>query len=342
MAVMALSLTLVLGVASSSSAATVTVTDMAHGTTASDMAQALAGSGINISNVTFTGSQRGAGSFTGGATNVGFASGVVLNSGYVQTDTDEDGTCSEGVEGPNDCSEDPASNGDNSSSLGTAGDADLDTLLTGGLLTEDATVLEFDFVPQESTVSFNYVFSSEEYNNFANSSYNDVFGFFINDTNCALVPGTTDPVTINTINNGNPDGDTTPHHADLYRDNVRPSPSIDIQMDGLTTVLTCTANVTAGATSHMKLAIADASDSALDSAVFIAAGSFVSGQVLTVSKNGTGTGTVTSNPAGINCGSTCSAGFSNGTMVTLTADRGRRLAVRRLGRAPARAPAPAR
>jgi hypothetical protein len=33
----------------------------------------------------------------------------------------------------------------------------------------------------------------------------------------------------------------------------------------------------------------------------------------------TGSGTVTSNPAGINCPSTCSAGFSNGTNVTLTA-----------------------
>ena len=39
--------------------------------------------------------------------------------------------------------------------------------------------------------------------------------------------------------------------------------------------------------------------------------------VLTVSV--TGSGTVTSNPPGINCPSTCSAGFSNGTNVTLTA-----------------------
>ena len=40
---------------------------------------------------------------------------------------------------------------------------------------------------------------------------------------------------------------------------------------------------------------------------------------LTVSKAGTGTGTVTSNPAGINCGSTCSASYNSGTVVTLTA-----------------------
>jgi len=40
---------------------------------------------------------------------------------------------------------------------------------------------------------------------------------------------------------------------------------------------------------------------------------------LTVSKSGTGSGTVTSSPAGINCGSTCSAAFNFGTSVTLTA-----------------------
>jgi hypothetical protein len=37
------------------------------------------------------------------------------------------------------------------------------------------------------------------------------------------------------------------------------------------------------------------------------------------SSNGTGTGTVTSNPAGIDCGATCSASFASGTLVTLTA-----------------------
>ena len=40
---------------------------------------------------------------------------------------------------------------------------------------------------------------------------------------------------------------------------------------------------------------------------------------LTVSKTGTGTGTVTSNPAGINCGADCSENYNSGTFVTLTA-----------------------
>jgi hypothetical protein len=40
---------------------------------------------------------------------------------------------------------------------------------------------------------------------------------------------------------------------------------------------------------------------------------------LQVSKDGTGSGTVTSSPAGINCGGTCTATYDTGTTVTLTA-----------------------
>ena len=318
--VAALTLLLVLGSAPASQASGVTVQDIESGVTASQLAQALASNDVAISNVSYAGDARAAGSFGSGASSVGFPTGIVLSSGYVQSKGLDD-PCTSGVEGPNDCHEDGGAQGtSNSAELGQPGDGDLDALLTEqGLTTEDATVLEFDFVPQQSKVQFNYVFASEEYNDFANSQYNDVFAFFVNGTNCAVVPSTTDLVTINTINNGNPDGDPTPHNAHLFRDNIRPTPgTIDTQMDGLTTVLTCTANVTAGQTSHMKLAIADTSDSALDSAVYLQAGSFVSGEVLTVAKDGTGSGTVASTPAGIDCGATCSAGFANGTQVSLT------------------------
>jgi len=48
-------------------------------------------------------------------------------------------------------------------------------------------------------------------------------------------------------------------------------------------------------------------------------GSAFGNLILSVSKTGTGTGTVTSVPAGIACGTGCSAFFSRGTTVTLTA-----------------------
>lgn len=44
-----------------------------------------------------------------------------------------------------------------------------------------------------------------------------------------------------------------------------------------------------------------------------------SNYTLSVTKSGSGSGTVTSSPTGINCGSTCSASYSSGTSVTLTA-----------------------
>jgi hypothetical protein len=44
-----------------------------------------------------------------------------------------------------------------------------------------------------------------------------------------------------------------------------------------------------------------------------------SGPELTITKEGTGSGTVVSNPAGIECGGTCSAQFEENTKVTLTA-----------------------
>ena len=65
---------------------------------------------------------------------------------------------------------------DGTNSDGSAGDTDLTTLLntgTDGLITNDAAVLEFDFVPTSSTISFQYVFSSDEYNEFV-FDFNDV------------------------------------------------------------------------------------------------------------------------------------------------------------------------
>jgi hypothetical protein len=300
-----------LGPTATAQASGVTVTDLATGGSATTLAQSLVGGGLSVSNATFTGSTRAGGSFTGGTGNVGPASGVVLSSGFVQTKVG-DTACSVGVEGPNSCHENN-SGGENSSNLGLAGDADLDAIVTPDP-TFDATVLEFDFVPTTGTVDFSYVFSSEEYNDFVNAGFNDVFAFFVNGANCALVPGTSTPVSIDNVNSGT---NNTFFRNNVPPDAVTPAP-IDTQMDGLTTVLNCHATVNSGVTNHIKLAIEDVGDGDFDSAVFLQGGSLVSGNLLTVSKAGTGGGTVTSNPAGINCGSDCSEAYPSG-MVELTA-----------------------
>ena len=57
------------------------------------------------------------------------------------------------------------------------GDVDLNTLIPG-YNTFDGTILEFDFIPQSNDViSFQYVFTSDEYNEYTNTSFNDVFGY---------------------------------------------------------------------------------------------------------------------------------------------------------------------
>ncbi len=56
----------------------------------------------------------------------------------------------------------------------------------------------------------------------------------------------------------------------------------------------------------------------LDAAAY-GGSSCTASHTLSVSKAGTGSGTVTSSPAGINCGTSCSAAFPTGTAVTLTA-----------------------
>ena len=223
--------------------------------TATDLANVLVGSGVTISNVTYTGANISAGQFAGATGIIGFDDGVILSSGNIAS-----------VAGPN--VQDGVT-----TDLGLPGDADLDVL--SGVPTLDATVLEFDFVPDADKVFFQYVFASDEYNEYVNSPFNDVFAFFINGVNCAQTVGGL-PVSINTINNGNPYGTLPNSHPELYRNNDLQDGggAIDTEMDGLTVVLTCEAAVIPNATNHIKLAIADGSDHVLDSNVFLRAGSF--------------------------------------------------------------------
>lgn len=275
-----------------SAAGGLVVNDLDHGSTALGLAQSLAGPGVTISNVAFTGANNAAGTFSGGTGIVGFDSGLVMGTGSVQTQPNA-GLCAKGVEGPNTCDSNTTSNS-------APGDPQLDTL--AGVPTNDAAVLQFDFVPAASKIQFSYIFSSDEYPEFANTAFNDTFAFFVNNQNCALVPNTNLPVSVNTINGGNPLG-TNPQNSQFYVDNhfvdsATPS-ALNTEMDGLTTVLTCSADVTAGQTNHMKLAIADGSDSVLDSNVFLKADSLTSGtQIATSLSGGSQSGKSITVPAG--------------------------------------------
>ncbi|MEN8226382.1 MAG: choice-of-anchor L domain-containing protein, partial [Bacteroidota bacterium] len=231
----------------------------------------LIGTGVSAFNVTYTGNQANAiCSFSNGATtNLGLDEGIILSSGIAG-------------EAANPASFHASTNN------GTPGDPDLD-MLPGIIGTNDASTLEFDFIPQSDTLTFRYVFGSEEYPEYV-GSFNDVFAFFITgpnpaggsytNDNIALIPGTTLPVSINNVNNGT--SNTGPCvNCEFYIDNTDGG---TICYDGFTTVLEAVAIVTPCSTYHMKLTIADDADAVFDSGVFLEANSF-SAEGLTISSN---------------------------------------------------------
>lgn len=226
--------------------------------------QTLGGQGVTITNVNINGANNSYGQFMNGG-NLGIQQGVVLTSGSIQNAVGPNTLTGQGTD------------------LATGGNALLDGLVGGG--TEDACVVTFNIVPEGTTISFNYAFGSEEYHEFVNSSFNDVFGFFISgpgingNQNIALLPGTGTPVAINTVNNGNTNtcvsnGTGNPSNPAFFVDNCM---GASVEYDGFTVPLTATATNLIPCQSYtLTLAIADVSDGILDSGVFISQGTFSS------------------------------------------------------------------
>ena len=223
------------------------------------LANEILGSGITVvpGSVNYIGGAGAAGTFTDGlSSGIGFDEGIILTTGSAVD-----------AAGPN------TSDGTTTNN-GLPGDSDLSSLIPG-FGTNDATILEFDFTTEGGDVFFNYVFASEEYNEYTNSSFNDVLGLFLDGQNIALIPGTTTPVAINTVNGGNPFGSNASNPQFFINNDFSDGGgSYDIEYDGFTTVFTAQALGLSAGTHTIKLAIADAGDSALDSAVFIQANSF--------------------------------------------------------------------
>lgn len=144
-----------------------------------------------------------------------------------------------------------------STELGEPGDPDLSVL--AGQPTYDAVAYTVTLVPTGSTLHVRYVFASEEYPEFVGSPYNDVMAVFVNGVNCATVPGTTTPVSINTVNMN--------LNSQYYVDNTAGAAGYSTTMDGLTVPLQCNMPVQPGHPVTVKVTVADASDPVLDSAV---------------------------------------------------------------------------
>ncbi len=225
---------------------------------------------LQAENVAYTGDPISIGYFTGDIGSSGFDEGIVMCSGDASEAAGPDDATSEG------------------SSTSGGSDPDLEALIPG-FTVNDAAVLEFDFIPASDTLKFEYIFGSEEFPEFANSSFNDAFGFFLsgpgingpysnNAINIALLPNG-QPVTIDNVFNSGIYyvGSTSGSGGEGLAYNN------DIEYDGATIPLIAEAQVQMCETYHIKLAIGDAGDSSYDSGVFFKAGSFTSGMVYTVS-----------------------------------------------------------
>ena len=193
------------------------------------------GAGAQIGNLTYRGFPRSIGYFNGTNSNIGINEGILLTSGWVGF-----------AVGPN-------SVDDITFAAGAPGDVDLAGLV--GAFTFDACVLEFDFVPYQDSVTFEYVFGSDEYTEYVGSEFNDVFAFFISGPgiagkqNIALIPGTNIPVSINNVNHNV----NTEHYVNNYL-------GATVEYDGFTKVLKAKAVVTPCETYRLKLAISDVMD----------------------------------------------------------------------------------
>lgn len=234
------------------------VQSLADGLTPVDVVAVLTDGTVNVANIQYSGAPLALGSFSGGEGIIGFDSGILLSSGSVKSTV-----------GPNLLDNVTTNNG-------RAGDADLDAL-NPGAATFDAAVLEFDFTCDNPlVVQFQFVFASDEYNEFVGSSFNDVFAFFVNGANIALLPDGVTPVAVNTVNCGDPFNPPNGGvNCDLFVNNDLSDGGggINTEMDGLTRVFLATTPVNPGV-NKIKIAIADVSDFAIDSAVFLRAESF--------------------------------------------------------------------
>ncbi|KGO89850.1 choice-of-anchor L domain-containing protein, partial [Flavobacterium suncheonense] len=229
---------------------------------------------VTTSNHTITtgtnyGSVNGVGYFQN--TNPGFpmAAGVVLSSGAL--------TSVPGPAGP-------------TSSDGTSawlGDAEIQAIVNAippgnSDTSNNASKLEFDFIPLTNSMSFDFLFASEEYDGGSfECNYSDAFVFILTDlvtnvkTNLAVLPGTSTPILVTNVHpdNGQSCGGANPEYFAQYN-----GAGSAIKFDGQLVVMQASSPVIPGRPYHIKLAVSDLRDNAWDSAVFIGAGSFNVGQ----------------------------------------------------------------
>lgn len=154
----------------------------------------------------------------------------------------------------------------------------------------DLAKLDIQFTPAFDTLTLDFIFGSEEYNEWVHSPFNDRLQILVNGENCARTPDG-QLFSINTVN----DASTYPPLFGNHEPSVNPelyinndpgknqtkygeveSPSVSVhptEMDGFTRLIRCTATVNSGEVNRLVIGLADIADAKLDSWTFIRAGS---------------------------------------------------------------------
>ena len=215
-------------------------------------------SNVTVSGGNFATGEKSWGYFNAGSSNFELEDGIVLSTGKINN-----------AIGPNNfISDDDAP--------GWGGDNDLNQALNINN-SINATILEFDFVPLGNKISFDYIFSSEEYHGSAPCQYSDGFAFLLKEVgspnyeNLALIPGTTIPVKVTTVHPDifNACDGQNEQYFGSYNSTIHPT-----NFNGQTVILKAEADVNPGSSYHIKLVIADEGNYRYDSAIFIKGGSF--------------------------------------------------------------------
>lgn len=218
-------------------------------------------SNFTINGWEYSNGEKSYGYFNRGTSTFPFQEGVLITTGRAVS-----------AIGPNDSllSEGPVEWG---------GDPDLEAAI-GEFNTINATVLEFDFLPIANKMSFEYIFSSEQYLSNPNPNqcfFSDGFAFLLCEVNpqtqyanLALVPGTNIPVKVTTVRgSGTICQPANTQYFDAFNGIEHPT-----NYNGQTVILKAEATVTPGVLYHLKLVVADQGNRLYDSGIFLGGGSF--------------------------------------------------------------------
>ena len=218
------------------------------------MAELIFGDRVTVTSATYTGDARASAIYSNGdAISPGVVpgdTGVILSTGQADRFTNDSGA--------------NTNTRTNTTTPNSGPNNDPDFVALAGRNTFDASYLEVDFIPDPGIeyITLEFVFSSEEYPEFSDSIYNDLFAVWIDGEAVPLAAGSG----LASVTNINQSGD-----INLFNSNT--ADQFNTEMDGFTVSMSFVIPVTPGEVNSLKIGISDVGDSAFDSNVLIAADS---------------------------------------------------------------------